>query len=162
MRRQIHTDNRQRRVEMHFPWPEVRICSRNENKPTSQPKSKKTEPGPKHKQPLTTCDQWGRELLESPHRNMKKPARSITSVQSKNKHTGSGKSKSRSGRECSYTLNQRISYLPRYRSRLEVGLIRIISRAAGPPGGRAVKSRRDARIDNGCSHRAIEAPIALL
>ena len=59
--------------------------------PTSQPKSKKTEPGTTH------AISWGENSLESPHRKMKKHARSLTSLQTKNKHTRSRKSKSRSG-----------------------------------------------------------------
>jgi hypothetical protein len=46
---------------MHFPWPKVRIYSRKEKAPKNQPKSKKTELEPKHKQPHNICHQWGRE-----------------------------------------------------------------------------------------------------
>jgi hypothetical protein len=112
LRWQIHTEKRQRRVEMHFPWPEVRIYSRKDRAPKQKPNSKETELEPKHKKPHNICHQWGREPKRVPSPQNKKAARCITSVQSDKKHTGSRNSESHTGRDCSCTHYQQISCQP--------------------------------------------------
>ena len=67
----------------------------------NQSNSEETEPEPKHKQKIQHLPPE-REQKESPHHKMKNLTKS---VQSKKKHTGSRKSKTRTGRDCFCTLD---------------------------------------------------------